>query len=711
MPSNYSSLKIQLMATGENSGTWGTVTNTNLGTAIEEAIVGSADVTFASADVTLTLTDTNATQAARNLRLNLVGTVSGPQNLIVPAIEKVYIVNNTLSSDITVKNSTGSGIAVKANSTTYVYNNGTNVVDAINYLSSLSLGTPLPVASGGTGSATGSFSGANITSINASNISSGVLAVAQGGTGSNTATFSGANITSINANNISTGTLAVARGGTGAATLTAESVVVGNGTSAVKFVAPGTAGNILSSNGTAWVSTVVSAGFNGATETTSAVDITLTNTSKQYQVVAMNAASKSVILPNATTMNLGASAFVIRSAGENAFFIKTSTGNIVDIVGSYDQINLNLYSQENTFVKSVNVSNTNANQSGYGYGFGTGPIQNSTITTTGLLYVKQILPLTSTTFAILYMVDSTTSTYLVVGTVSGTTITYGTPLLISSATASTSTTACVLTSTLLGVSLDNGATGRIYPVSVSGTTLTLGTPYGATFTARGICAVSATTALIFNGSNNVNVVTFSGTSAPTLGASAASGLSATNITFQRQMLLIDTNKVIAVDSVGDAQIYTISGTTVTAATAFTTGPNFGSPSLYKISITEAVYFTNDNMARITLSGSTITAITGYTNALNNIFNQQIWYSQQTGNPSYWQVSTTDYVMPNARIKLNTSTYTASLASYGIIPYFDVGGGLGDLVPLTSTLAVAAGVPSYTGVSTNTLAACVVNLIG
>lgn len=69
----------------------------------------------------------------------------------------------------------------------------------------------LPIANGGTGSNTATFSGANITSINANNISSGVLAVAQGGTGSATATFSGENITSLNASNISTGTIANAR--------------------------------------------------------------------------------------------------------------------------------------------------------------------------------------------------------------------------------------------------------------------------------------------------------------------------------------------------------------------------------------------------------------------------------------------------------------------------------------------------------------------
>jgi len=191
MASSYSALKIQLMATGENSGTWGTVTNDNLGTALEEAIVGSADVTFASGTVTLTLTNTNATQTARNLRLNLIGTSGGAQNLIVPAIEKVYIVNNGCADAITVKNSTGSGIAVPAGKTMYLYNTGSDVVDAITHLSSLTLVTALPVASGGTGSTTAAFSGANITSLNASAISSGLLAVAYGGTNNAFFTVSG----------------------------------------------------------------------------------------------------------------------------------------------------------------------------------------------------------------------------------------------------------------------------------------------------------------------------------------------------------------------------------------------------------------------------------------------------------------------------------------------------------------------------------------
>ena len=143
MPSTYSNLKIQLMATGENNTTWGNVTNDNLGVAIEEAIVGSADVTFSSGDVTLTLTNTNATQTARNMRLRCTGTTGGARNLIVPAIEKPYIVQNDCADAITVKNTTGTGIAVPAGKTLWVYNNATNVVAATTHLTSLTVADPM----------------------------------------------------------------------------------------------------------------------------------------------------------------------------------------------------------------------------------------------------------------------------------------------------------------------------------------------------------------------------------------------------------------------------------------------------------------------------------------------------------------------------------------------------------------------------------------
>ena len=127
MASTYSSLKFELIGTGDQSGTWGVTTNTNLGTAIEEAITGTADVAFSSADVTLTLTNTNAAQTARNLRLNLTGTSGGARNLTVPDIEKFYIIANNLADNVTVKNSTGTTYTIPPGYTGQVFSTGVGI--------------------------------------------------------------------------------------------------------------------------------------------------------------------------------------------------------------------------------------------------------------------------------------------------------------------------------------------------------------------------------------------------------------------------------------------------------------------------------------------------------------------------------------------------------------------------------------------------------
>jgi hypothetical protein len=144
MASTYSDLKIELIGTGEQTGTWGATTNNNFAVAVGEAITGSANVAFSSADVTVTLTDTNAAQTARNLRLNLTGTSGGARNLILGVgcqIEKLYLINNGLADAVTVKNTSGSGIAVPAGKSMFVFNNGTDVVEAVTGAVNLSVGT------------------------------------------------------------------------------------------------------------------------------------------------------------------------------------------------------------------------------------------------------------------------------------------------------------------------------------------------------------------------------------------------------------------------------------------------------------------------------------------------------------------------------------------------------------------------------------------
>ena len=107
MSSTFSSLKFELIGVGEQSGTWGTTTNTNIGTAIEQAIVGMATLEAAdfTANVcTLTLANTNAAQDARALCLKIdAAALSAPGTVNVPAIQKPYLVINAAAHEVTVK--------------------------------------------------------------------------------------------------------------------------------------------------------------------------------------------------------------------------------------------------------------------------------------------------------------------------------------------------------------------------------------------------------------------------------------------------------------------------------------------------------------------------------------------------------------------------------------------------------------------------------
>jgi len=190
MASTYSSLKIELIGAGEQSGTWGNTTNTNLGTAIEQAITGSGDVSFSSSNVTLSLADTPNSQTARNLRLNLTGTSGGARTLTVPAIEKLYLINNTLLDAVTVQNSSGTGVAVPAGTSLFVFNDGTNVTSA---MTGLGPGLIVPITSGGTGATTASGARTNLGLIIGTDVAglSTTNAFTNTNSFSNTTTFTG----------------------------------------------------------------------------------------------------------------------------------------------------------------------------------------------------------------------------------------------------------------------------------------------------------------------------------------------------------------------------------------------------------------------------------------------------------------------------------------------------------------------------------------
>jgi hypothetical protein len=153
MPSTYStSLRLELQADGENSGTWGQKTNTNLGTLLEQAIAGRTTVNVGGGvDVTLTATNGSSDQA-RNLVIELTGTLTANINVIVPTATKSWIFyNNTSGSfSLTVKPSAGTGVAIPQGGKMLVYCDGTNVVTGLTAFSNVTLTTPTIIGSGGT---------------------------------------------------------------------------------------------------------------------------------------------------------------------------------------------------------------------------------------------------------------------------------------------------------------------------------------------------------------------------------------------------------------------------------------------------------------------------------------------------------------------------------------------------------------------------------
>ena len=138
MATTYSSsLRINLLGTGDQAGVWGVTTNTNLGTLIETAIAGVTSITITSASQALTALN-GAPDESRYAMLNLSGTPGTNFTLYTPPATKIYLVKNSTANIATISAATalngttptgGTTVVLPAGYTTMVYCDGTNIAD------------------------------------------------------------------------------------------------------------------------------------------------------------------------------------------------------------------------------------------------------------------------------------------------------------------------------------------------------------------------------------------------------------------------------------------------------------------------------------------------------------------------------------------------------------------------------------------------------
>jgi hypothetical protein len=273
MASTFSTtLRLELIGDGDQSGIWGQTTNTNLGTLLEQAITGVVNITMVNANYTLTNFN-GVSDESRNAVLVVGGTNAAVRDIITPLVEKLYVVRNNTSGGfaVNIRGATGSSVSVPSGATVWVYCDGTN----FNAIGTESVGNfevngNLTVT-GNTNAVAATYTGnvaalnistANVAATGAGAFTGNVSAANFSTAGNATATnFIGAGltITSINASNISAGTIANAR--TTAASANGASTIVArdsNGSFAANVVTA-TTGTFTSLSGNGVALTAINA--------------------------------------------------------------------------------------------------------------------------------------------------------------------------------------------------------------------------------------------------------------------------------------------------------------------------------------------------------------------------------------------------------------------------------------------------------------------
>jgi hypothetical protein len=246
---NTTLLGLALPVEGELDGTWGDVVNQSITELVDSAVAGTTTLSV-DADVTLTTTVLAANQARQAIIRWTASNGATTRNITAPAQSKAYIVINAGTGSIVIRGAgPTTGVTIAAGDKALVAWSGSDFVRV--GASAGGSNTQVQFNSSGNlaGSANLTFDGTTLT---ANDIIDSSL------------TASKPVFTNGSKNLVSTGTLGVDQGGTGLTTLTANNVILGNGTSTPSFVAPGTAGNVLTSNGTTWASSTPAA--TGATK-------------------------------------------------------------------------------------------------------------------------------------------------------------------------------------------------------------------------------------------------------------------------------------------------------------------------------------------------------------------------------------------------------------------------------------------------------------
>jgi hypothetical protein len=236
---NTTLLGLALPVEGELDGTWGDVVNDSITSLVDSAVAGTTTLSV-DADVTLTTTALAANQARQAIILWTASNGATTRNITAPAQSKAYVVINSGTGSIVIRGAgPTTGITIAAGDRALVAWNGSDFVRV--GASAGGSNTQVQFNSSGNlaGSANLTFDGTTLT---ANDIIDSSLTA-------NKPVF-----TNGSKNLVSTGTLGVDQGGTGLTTLTANNVILGSGTSTPTFVAPGTTGNVLVSNGTTWTS-------------------------------------------------------------------------------------------------------------------------------------------------------------------------------------------------------------------------------------------------------------------------------------------------------------------------------------------------------------------------------------------------------------------------------------------------------------------------